>query len=145
LDFGGSSRFARFSQEQRETNMRVLILTVTLLTVVRPAVAQLPTNNDPNNQIRFRTPAAADAERLRLTNFIWSEGLPTGRMPVVTRNIDKDVFAGDLAGINPSLVSQVDPLDSDVSGFDFHSISYLLRPVNTAHNNRIVIVHHGHV
>src|SRR5262245_3599675 len=125
--------------------MRALILTVTLLAVVRPAVAPLPTNNNPNNQIRFRTPAAADAERLRLTNFIWSDGLPTGRMPAVTPNIDRGVFAGDLAGIDPSLVSQVDRIDSDVSGFDFHSISYLLRPVNTAHNNQIVIVHHGHV
>ena len=85
--------------------MKALILTVTLLAVVRPAVAQLPTNNDPSNQIRFRTPAAADAERLRLTNFIWSDGLPTGRMPAVTRNIDRGVFLGDLAGIDPSLVS----------------------------------------
>ena len=38
---------------------------------------QLPTNNDPNNQIRFSTPAAADAVRVRLTNFIWTDGLPT--------------------------------------------------------------------
>ena len=105
---------------------------------------QLPTNNDPNNQIRFSTPATADAVRVRLTNYIWTDGLPTGRLPAVTPNNDSNVFSGNLRGIDQSLVSQVAQLDSDVSGFDFHSLSYLLRPVNSANTNRIVIVHQGH-
>ena len=54
------------------------------------------------------------------------------------------MFSGNLRGIDQSLVSQVAQLDSDVSGFDFHSFSYLLRPVNSANTNRIVIVHQGH-
>ena len=46
--------------------------------------AQLPTNNDPTNQIRFNTPAGADAKRQQLINYIWSGGLPTSTLPIAT-------------------------------------------------------------
>ena len=100
-----------------------------------------PTNNDRNNQIRFDTPAGADAKRQQLTDWIWSGGLPTATLPGVTNNIS---FPGDLDGINESLVSRVDKLDANVSGMDFHAISYLIHPKNTAHVNRLAIVHQGH-
>ena len=102
-----------------------------------------PTNNNPNNEIRFNTPAGAFAKQQQLIAFIWSSGLPTTQ-PAVIANIDPSVFNGDLSGIDKSLVAQVSQLDANVSGFGFFSVSYLLRPVNQANVNRFVLVHHGH-
>lgn len=107
----------------------------------RPS-APYPTNNDPNNQIRFDTPAEADAKRRQLIDWIWSGGLPMATLPGVTENIAFP--AVDLTGINKSLVSRIDKLDANVSGMDFHSISYLIHPVNPAHAGRLAIVHQGH-
>lgn len=108
-------------------------------------VAQaLPTNNNPANQIRFDTAAEADAKRNQLVNYIWSGGLPTASLPSVSANLGNAVFSGALTGINPALVSSVSRLDANVSNFDFHSISYLLRPSNDAYQNRVVILHQGH-
>lgn len=104
----------------------------------------LPTNNDPSNQIRFDTAAEANATRQALTNFIWATGLPTNALPTVTASVGSSIFGTDLSGINQSLVSQVTRLDANVSGFDFHSLSYLLTPANAVHNNRVVIVQQGH-
>jgi len=100
-----------------------------------------PTNNDPTNQIRFDTPAEADAKRQQLTTWIWSGGLPTST-PAVTKNIS---FPSVLNGINQAYLSGIDKLDANVSGMDFHSISYLLHPQNVVHADRLVIVHQGHV
>ncbi len=107
-----------------------------------PADAALPTNNNPTNHIRFDTAAGADAKRRQLIDWIWSGGLPTSALPSVTNNIAFP--AVNLAGVNRSLVSRVDMLDADVSGMDFHAISYLIHPVNTANVNRLAIVHQGH-
>jgi hypothetical protein len=99
-----------------------------------------PTNNDPANQIRFDTPTEADARRAQLVDFIWGGGLPTA-MPAATT----DVPFPDLAvGINPLNVARVDRLDVNVSGWDFHSVSYFMHPAYTANANRVVIVHQGH-
>ncbi len=100
------------------------------------------TNNNPANQIRFSTPAQADAKRSQLTNYIWPNGLPTNRLPTVTKNV---AFPnGDLNGLNQSLVASVDKIDSDVSGMDFHSTSYLIHPANGINANKLLIVHQGH-
>jgi hypothetical protein len=81
-----------------------------------------PTNNDPSNQIRFATRSAADARRQALSNYIWAGGLPVNTLPAVTLDIGP---TDDLSGISAP-VSQVDLLDVNVSGFDFHSKVYLL-------------------
>jgi hypothetical protein len=99
----------------------------------------LPTNNDPANQIRFHTPAEADAKRQQLINWIWPSGLPTSALPSVAVNI---AFPEDLSGITQSLAVSVDGLDASVMGM--HSISYLIHPTNTASADRLVIVHMGH-
>lgn len=108
--------------------------------------AQLPTNNDPNNQIRFDTPAQADAARANLVNYIWdggpigSGGLPT-TLPSVTTNV---AFPSQADGIDQWNVASVDQLDVNVSGYDFHSISYLMHPTNLTNADRVIIVHQGH-
>jgi hypothetical protein len=107
------------------------------------AVTGLPTNNDPNNQIRFKTAAGADGRRRQLVDYVWSDGFPTSVMPAAATGIAYPSL--DLTGLNRSLISSVDRLDANVSGMDFHSISYLLHPTNTAHADRVVIAHQGHV
>ncbi|NLF06527.1 MAG: hypothetical protein GX594_00900 [Pirellulaceae bacterium] len=104
------------------------------------AMPELPTNNDPTNQIRFDTPAEADAKRQQLANWIWPNGLPAA-MPNVTKNISN---IQDINGITRSLFSSVDRLDANVSGMSFHSISYLVHPTNTANAKQLAIVHQGH-
>ena len=100
---------------------------------------------DPSAQIRFVTSAQADAKRQELISFIWTNGLPTNTLPAVTTNIDAAVFSGDLAGLNSVLVATVDRLDANVSGFDFHSIAYLIHPrLTNANSARLVIAHQGH-
>ncbi len=99
-----------------------------------------PTNNDPTNQIRFETPAQADARRNTLINFIWSGGLPTAT-PVVTTGV---TFPNLAVGIDPANVAQVDRLNANVSGWGYNANSYLMHPTNTANANRLVIVHQGH-
>ena len=127
------------------TDLKAVVLVVGAWLAAGFAAANpLPTNNDPNNQIRFSTAGAANAKRQQLTNFIWATGLPVSAMPTITANVGASIFGADLSGINPSLVSQVTRLDADVSGYDFHSISYLLTPTNAAHATRVVIVHQGH-
>ncbi|HZP89020.1 MAG TPA: Ig-like domain repeat protein, partial [Burkholderiales bacterium] len=110
---------------------------------VAVTMTALRTNSNPNNQIRFSDAGQAQLRRQQLVNFIWSDGLPTSRLPSATV-MGSAVFSQDLAGVTASLVSQVTRLDSDVSGYDFHSVSYLLMPTNTAHANHLVIVHGGH-
>ncbi|MEX0642079.1 MAG: hypothetical protein WD468_05230 [Pirellulales bacterium] len=104
------------------------------------AVAQLPTNNDPTNQIRFDTPAEADAKRSQLVNYIWSGGLPS-TVPSVTTNVGLPTQS---LGIDPSNVASVDRLTTNVSGWSFNALSYLMHPTNTANANRLAIVHQGH-
>ena len=101
------------------------------------------TNDQPATQIRFNTPAGADAKRQQLINYIWPTGLPTSTQPTVTKSIAYP--ATDLTGLNQSLIASVDKLDANISGLDFHAISYVLHPKNTANERRAVIVHQGHV
>src|SRR5687767_9859745 len=123
----------------RRTSMRRASASVLLLGISSGGTswAQLPTNNNPNNQIRFDTAAEADAARANLVNYIWDGDLPVGGLPVgglpgggglptaspsVTTNV---AFPTGAAGINQSYVASVDRLDVNVSNYDFHSISYL--------------------
>lgn len=100
----------------------------------------LPTNNNPNRQIRFRTPAEAEARREKLINFIWSEGLPE-TLPHVTRGI---AYPDGLTDIDPSVVARVDELSIEVSGYNFFTKSYLLHPRCGRNANRLVIIQQGH-
>lgn len=101
-----------------------------------------PTNNNPANQIRFSTPAQAEAKRDQLVRYIWSDGLPTSTLPSVQKNIAFP--ASNLNGLDASLAASVDQLDADVSGMDFHAVSYLIHPKNPTNANRLVIVQQGH-
>ena len=118
------------------------------------AVSLLPTASalpqklagyDPSQQVRFATAAQAEAKRRELIAFIWPDGLPAGGLPAVTRNIGREVFAGDLGGLDGTLAAAVEPLDAEVAPYDFHGISYLVRPrtVN-ANNRRMVMLNSGH-
>jgi hypothetical protein len=98
-----------------------------------------PTNDDPSNQIRFGTAEQADPRRAELVDFIWKDGLPT-TAPVVTT----DVTLPPTVGIEAKMAARVDRIDVDVSGWDFHAVSYVLRPVNPSNANRVVIIHQGH-
>ena len=100
---------------------------------------------DPSKQIRFRTPAEADAKRGELIEWIWPDGLPTGTLPAVTSNIDLSVFSGDLAGLDSSLAVSVDRLDANIIPYDYHSKMYLIHPVAENDNNkRLVLLNAGH-
>ena len=105
------------------------------LLLVWPALAAaLPpalVGYDPAGQVRFDTPAEADAKRQELIQFIWPSGVP-GTLPSVTPGVGAGVFSGDLYGVSPALVASVDRLDADVGGFDFHAISYLMNPSTPA-------------
>jgi hypothetical protein len=104
------------------------------------AYAQLPTNNDPTNQIRFDTPVEAEAKRSQLVNYIWLGSLPT-TIPAVATNVG---LPSQSLGIDPLNVARVDRLNANVSGWSFNALSYLLHPANTANANRLAIVHQGH-
>ena len=115
--------------------------------VVRSAAALPPIleGYDPSGQIRFRTPAEADAKRQELIRYIWPNGLPTSTLPAATTNLGAEVFSGDLKDLKGELAASVDRLDANVSGMDFHSIAYLLHPKTTnANTTRLVIAHQGH-
>jgi hypothetical protein len=99
-----------------------------------------PTNNNPANQIRFTTPAEAEARRSTLVNYIWEGGLPT-TTPAVAVNV---AFPNLAVGIDPANVARVDRLNSNVSGWGYNANAYLMHPTNTANANRLVIVHQGH-
>ncbi|MCC7476095.1 MAG: hypothetical protein IT425_11925, partial [Pirellulales bacterium] len=118
------------------------LLGLSVLTLVSCPLqgAQLPTNNDPANQIRFKDPAEAEARRASLIHFIWSDGLPT-TTPSVSTNV---AFPTQAVGIDPSNVASVDRLEANVSNWGFQSVSYLMHPTNTANTNKLVIVHQGH-
>ena len=108
-------------------------------------IPQVLQNYDPSHQIRFRTPAEADAKRQELISFIWPAGLPINTLPVATTNIGAEVFSKDLKDLNSQLVTSVDLLDANVSGLDFHSIAYLIHPQRSnANTSRLVIAHQGH-
>ena len=97
---------------------RILLITIASI-VLGPAMvrsAELPTNNDPNNQIRFATPEEAAARRGKLIRFIWPEGLPTQCQPTVTKNVDAEAFTEHLKGVDHSLVEGVDRPETERSG-----------------------------
>jgi dienelactone hydrolase len=109
-------------------------------TAQKNSVTPFPTNNDPANQIRFKTAAEADARRAKLVNFIWTGGLPK-TLPAVARGVD---LPAEAIAIDPGNVASVDRLDANVSGWNFHAFTYLLYPTNRSNADRVVIVHQGH-
>jgi len=123
----------------------VTIAAAFLLLLSYPAAALPPElkDYDPSGQIRFKTPAEADARREKLIRFIWPDGLPKTK-PAVTADLGDDVFSGDLKGVDAARTARVDKLDADVGGYDFHSISYLIHPKTPPAQPRLAIVHPGH-
>ena len=85
---------------------------------------------DPSQQVRFNTVAQADAKRRELIAYIWPDGLPVNALPAVTPMIGREVFAGDLGGLDGALAAAVERLDADVAPYEFHGIrSHLISPV----------------
>jgi hypothetical protein len=105
-----------------------------------PVVGELPTNDDPTQQIRYKTARDAEATRSRLVHFIWDGGLPS-TLPKASKNVELPSLS---IGLDPANIASIDKLVADVSGWDFYSTSYLLHPVNNANSHRAVILHQGH-
>lgn len=115
-----------------------LLVTVAWL---EPSYAQLPTNNNPSNQIRFTTAAEADSRRDLLVNYIWNAPLPTSSLPALTPNV---AIPAQATGVSLAHVDRVDRLSANVSGWDFHQYSYLMHPKNQENKHRLAIVYQGH-
>ncbi|MEI7908082.1 MAG: hypothetical protein WCK77_00470 [Verrucomicrobiota bacterium] len=100
---------------------------------------------DPSQRIRFATAAQAETKRRELIAYIWPDGLPVSTLPAVTRILGQELFAKDLGGLDRTLAETVERLDATITPYDFHGISYLVRPrpVN-ANNRRLVLLNSGH-
>jgi len=104
--------------------------------------AQLPTNNDPANQIRFKTVQEAEERREKLVRFIWNNGLPTNIMPSVTPNVTDEALATHLKLLDEKLVKKVDRMK--VKSLGLSSLIFLIEPVRMAKSRMLAIVHAGH-
>lgn len=124
----------------------VIAVLASLGIFVQPTAALPPeaAGYDPSGLVRFSTPEEAEAKRQELIHFIWADGLPTHVQPKATVGIDSAIFTGDLAGLDGSLTASVDRLDADVAPYDFHSTMYLVYPLASVNNNRLVIFNSGH-
>lgn len=105
--------------------------------------AQLPTNNNPDNQIRFKTIKEAEERKEKLAKFIWDNGLPRNVLPDVTPNVTVDALSNHLELVNTNLVKNIDRLKVEVLGLT--SLVYLIYPVQKSNVSRLAIVHAGHV
>lgn len=139
MTLNGSQTFRKGDSRVR----RVLTFTIAwaMLVPLVARAADLPTNNDPENQLRFSTANEADARRNQLIRFIWPDGLPN-ESPTVTRDVGPEAFAEHLALLEPSLISRVDRLETNVLGFV--SLAYLLHPVAPSDPPSLAIVQAGH-
>jgi hypothetical protein len=104
--------------------------------------AQLPTNNDPSNQIRFKTAEEAEERRQKLIRFIWEDGLPTAALPAIMPNVTSVALSSHLESIDADLVRNVDRLQVEALGLT--SLIYLIHPVKQLNTSKLVIVHAGH-
>ncbi len=121
-----------------------LIAAAWLASPARGLPPELAANN-PSRQVRFATTEQADAKRRELIAYIWPDGLPTKTLPTVTTDIGKQVFAGDLSGLDGTLSSTVDRVDANITPYDFHGISYLIHPrIATDCARRLVVINSGH-
>ncbi len=100
-----------------------------------------PTNNDPTRQVRFATPAEADARRAALIGFIFFGGLPTEKLPKIENNPSLPEGFTDIA---PEVFERADCLVSEIANWGFYGKTYLLHPVEKRNASRLVIVHQGH-
>ncbi|MCP4312674.1 MAG: hypothetical protein GY790_15540 [Bacteroidetes bacterium] len=104
--------------------------------------AQLPTKNDPGNQIRFQKRWEAEKRRDTLIRFFWDDGLPTGILPDVTPDVTGQALSTHLKLIDEKLVARVDQLEVESLGLT--SLIYLIHPVKKADGPELVIVQAGH-
>jgi len=104
--------------------------------------AQLPTNNDPGNQIRFQKRWEAEKRRDKLIRFFWDDGLPTGILPAVTPDVTDQALSTHLKLIDEKLVDRVDQLEVESLGLT--SLIYLIHPLKKADGPELAIVQAGH-
>ncbi len=103
---------------------------------------QLPTNNNPFNQIRFKTIEGAEERRGELIRFIWNDGLPTSALPEVIPNVTTEILDFRLNYINRELVESIDEWKVEVFGIT--SLIYNIKPVKKLEVPSLAIVHAGH-
>ena len=119
----------------------IFLLTLLLPIPTLAADGPHPTNNDPARQIRFKTPAEADARRKAYIEFIFAGGLPMEKLP----EVEKDVSLPEqLTDVDPKVIERADCLVSEIANWDYHAKTYLLHPVEKKNVDRLVIVHQGH-
>lgn len=104
--------------------------------------AQLPTNNDPGNQIRFKTIQEAEKRRDKLIQYIWKDQLPTEIKPVVINDVTTAALDYRLKYLNKKLVKNIDRLEIEVLGLT--SKAYSIAPVNAMETPALVLLQAGH-
>lgn len=97
-------------------------------------------NESPRRLIRFKTSKEADSHRARLISFIWEGAIPS-TMPEFTGNVS---LPPEASGITIDLIAKIDKLDANVSGWDFHAVSYILHPKSHRDSKDVVLLHQGH-
>jgi hypothetical protein len=121
-----------------------LCILVGCLLLINPLAnyAQLPTNNNPQNQIRFKTLKGAEERRNELIQFIWKNKLPTDMLPNVIEDVTKEALNFRLKQVNKKRVKSIDKLEVEILGFT--STAYLIVPIKSLVIPQLVLLQAGH-
>lgn len=117
---------------------------------------------DASVEVHVRTPAEAEAVRLKVIQYIWGKNtLPTDKQPTATTvHEGKAPLAADLAEtlatkeqvdwaksptepLDHTLVSRIEKLHVDVA-CEYYATLYLVHPARNAGSVRLLVVHQGH-
>lgn len=120
----------------------LILVCCVILVKTKVSSAQLPSNNNPNNQIRFQDVKTAEERRNKLIRFIWKEGIPYNVQPNIVSNITKEAFAFRLKDLRQELVKDVDLLEMETFGLS--STAYSIAPKNNKETSQLVLLHCGH-
>lgn len=120
------------------------LILVGCMILIQPnrSIAQLPTNNNPNNQIRFKTLNEAEERRNELIRFIWDEELPIDIIPNVTSNVTSEVLDYRFKELNGELVKCIDRLEVEVLGLT--STAFSIIPEKSLEIPKLVLFQAGH-
>jgi hypothetical protein len=128
--------------------MRIIATFITAVPAYADIYTDLPAGlvgYDSTSEIHIHSVADATAVRQRTIDYLWGgAGLPTGNLPTSTTvYMGGGTLPTDLYGLNPAYIAGADKWQANMD-FGYSTSMYLLRPVNTANAQRLVIVHHGH-
>ena len=128
-------------------NLMAVALTITIFSLsAKTASAQDldPRLNgyDISGQVRFQTSAQAEERRRQLVSAIWTAGLPATR----PEKMETSKAPEELATLKQELISRTDRYSMNVSGMQFHSLSFVIHPAATnSPRARLAIVQAGHM